>query len=887
MMKGLAALLTIRENEQRSALHFCLIFFLIGTGLAIGRSSADALFFKRYGIQYLPVMYGVLSVIFAVTSIAYASFADRISSERAFNRIFAAFMLSVGASWLLIVTTGWEVSYPIYFVVYEIASELLLLHGALYIAQNFETIQTKRLSPIFFGSAQLGTIVGGLFVAVALAVVNIQIIMPVWCIILFTSWYLVRRYHAQHGTSPFYRHRRTAIPGLKAGIEEVRQGLHFTRRSSLLRAASFSLFFMVIAFYVMCYSLNKIYTNTFPSAEALGQFFGILTAVTSAIALFVQFVLTSRLLHHFGVKKLNLVFPFGGLAAYISLLMSFSFLSALVGSFTRDVLMPAIRRPTRNLFFNALPDYIQGRARAVAVSLVLPAALAVASVILVLFSKQTFTFLVIGLIANIVYFYFALRMNKAYVSVIAGKLRERLFVPDGGLEVMLHKGAGEVLAELRKGVQHPDESVAQAYADLLVRSDVCKAESVVIDRLASAGVACQDRLLNLLSDHGSTAVITYCRNSIQHAADPHIRATMLRILIRSNERDVEPLLKDLLEDGNPRIAALGILGVKKFNTSHLMEAAQKRWFDLLHDDREEHSIPALELLVEFPEQTLYPLLLEKLASPGSRAIPLLLAILEKWPHPELPERLEDVLSLTFKNPDPKVRVACVKCFRLLPEDRRDQLYIDALDDRHEDVQETALTAMDDGTAGFTNLLAGLLIGNAGSPRAQRAILNYMKDRPLTKTLLWEIAEAKASDAGAIAEAIQTLEATNPSGTSDNPWFLLTETLTERKREVLNLALLALERADPGEDIQSMRAALNTRDPRHIANAIEALSHLPNKAVARTLVRVLEDGMNPDERGRNGTHSKNAKQVLDWCNSRPDPWLRETVAYTRTILQGTG
>ena len=64
--------------------------------------------------------------------------------------------------WLLILTTASSLVYPVYYMVYEVASEVLLVHAALYISQNMNTLQAKRLSPLFYGGAQAGAVLGGL-----------------------------------------------------------------------------------------------------------------------------------------------------------------------------------------------------------------------------------------------------------------------------------------------------------------------------------------------------------------------------------------------------------------------------------------------------------------------------------------------------------------------------------------------------------------------------------------------------------------------------------------------------------------------------------------------------------------------------------------------------
>ena len=54
MMQRLTELLLIKHGERSQVFYFLILFFFIGTGMAIGRGASETLFFKRYGIEYLP-----------------------------------------------------------------------------------------------------------------------------------------------------------------------------------------------------------------------------------------------------------------------------------------------------------------------------------------------------------------------------------------------------------------------------------------------------------------------------------------------------------------------------------------------------------------------------------------------------------------------------------------------------------------------------------------------------------------------------------------------------------------------------------------------------------------------------------------------------------------
>ena len=166
MIRQLSHLLLVQEGEGRKVTYFFAFFMLVSAGMAIGRGTADAMFLKRLGIEYLPLMYMVQSIVLSVVCLAYTAFADRIIAEKFFRTIFLVLFLLVSGAWLSMTITSSRLTYPAYYLIYEVASEVLLVHAALYMNQNMTTQQAKRLTPLFFGGAQAGTICGGLFVAV-------------------------------------------------------------------------------------------------------------------------------------------------------------------------------------------------------------------------------------------------------------------------------------------------------------------------------------------------------------------------------------------------------------------------------------------------------------------------------------------------------------------------------------------------------------------------------------------------------------------------------------------------------------------------------------------------------------------------------------------------
>ena len=184
MTSTIFKLLLIRDNERHSVLFFFLLYIILGCGIAFGRNSTDVLFFKRFGVEYLPLMYVAFSVCLALVSILYAAYTDRISPEKLSVIIFSTLIGLLFLNWAWISFSDSKAAYPAYFILYECASEILIVHSAHYIAQNFNPLQAKRLFPIIMSGTQVGIILGSLFIAITATHIETQEILLAWGVFL-------------------------------------------------------------------------------------------------------------------------------------------------------------------------------------------------------------------------------------------------------------------------------------------------------------------------------------------------------------------------------------------------------------------------------------------------------------------------------------------------------------------------------------------------------------------------------------------------------------------------------------------------------------------------------------------------------------------------------
>jgi hypothetical protein len=874
----MAKLLLVKKTEWPRLSYFFLLFFVISAGLAIGRGTADALFLKRFGIQYLPFMYLLLGVLMALLSTIYAAYADRIAPERAFYAMLGGLAVLLVGNWYMMTLPDDAPAYPIYFLVFEVSSEVLVMHASLYFSANFDADQSKRLFPMTLAGLQLGEIAGGLILT-ATSVMGVQGLVLVWSGLSAIAAVIIMLRHRSVGVSPFF------APGRRGGgfartIEQVTQGLKFARRSPLLLHSSLAVFFMVVALYSLGYAAYAVYNEVYTTAAELSQLFGWLTIVSSSVTLVVQILFTSKLINRFGVRAINLVFPVTTLACFAALIVAFRLPSAIVSTLNRRILLPAIRNPSRILLFDALPDYMQGRARALSLALVLPAAYIFVGFVLQALKAfhAPISYLVAGTLAGALYLFFSFKTNRAYVEALLATLKERLFLPSEGLGTTNNAADPELFERLAEGVRHKDEQICLTYARMLASAFPEQAPDIIFERMQHASAPVCDQLIRLIGPRLPESLLHRLEAS-RELGDVHERATVLATRFEAKDPRVQSQIEECFTSDNPRLITCGISGVYCYGLDARRPLAIERWQTMLMDSRKPYIFAALHLgqAIPMPEAFL-PQLCSLLEHPDDNVKKAALAALR---HGSLPAnaRLVALLEALIKSPDHQMRVACVECYRLFPAPDRERVSLEALTDRHPSVVEAALGVLEETAGELSDRLFKWLHEASAPPRQQQQVLAYLTRQAAPRQPFEEYAGRKLQEATAMSQALHVLE--GDTARSDAAWALVKIVLAERFSQTLEVALLAMENLGDRHSIRIVYIALKSKDKRQVARAREALTNIANTRLGAQLGQLLTaagDRTAVVAAAEGAVSFKSAADALQWCCKSADRWLHECAGH---------
>jgi hypothetical protein len=881
-MSGIKSLFLVREGESKQLIFFLFLFLFLGTGMAIGRGSADALFLKRYGVEYLPVMYLILSGVLALSFIAYAAFVDRVSPEKLFRLLLVCELFLLILFWFVIVLTDFESIYPAYFVLYELASEFVIVHAAFYVGQNMNTLQSKRLIPLIFAGYQMGMVIGGLLFATAMPVVGVENSIVIWCFMIALSLILLFAWHSKYGVSPYFIPRsRSKRNRLSRSMQEIGHGLVFIRQSSLLRNSAYALFFMVIMFYVLSFSINKIYSEIFDNERDLAVFFGYLVAATNLIALILQIFISSRVVEKFGVRKTKLIFPVTTIFSYILLLVNPVFYIAIIGSINNGSIMPAFRNPSRQMFFNILPEYMKGRARATSVAIVLPAALFVCGcLILYLQNEGNYSAIIyLGMSCAIMYLWFSYRMGRVYTATLINNMKEKLYFPVDISRGGLRGGSEKMYETILEGIENKNDDVSLSYCRLLLQAFPERAVEPLMLRIRCANAKYADQLARLFEAEADDTMID---GLLEYAdsGDGHLKATIYDVAIKKHSGTQRQLIEKAFVDDNPRVRVVGVRGALMGDSDEIRQRGTGVWFDLITGDIE-HQLASVELgclihHIELPDNRdwveRYTKVYVSLLSSSDNDVRIsAYTALRDWTA-GLPDEAFDEVAKDLDSYDPKLRCLATGCLHLFQNtQKRDVSLWKSLADGRSEVRKSAIEVLDKVYSDSTDVYFSWLLDNRlGMPRAQKELLCVIIGRGASHDSLEHIINTKVEYAFEILGAFHAM-----NGQKSNVYTgLVCTVLEERLTQIVDLILMALESILDAGSISVIRAGLNSKDSSHIANSYEALKSMHNDRIIDLINCLIEKENKNVMKKTYGKMFSSINDALMWCVDKGDEWLRQ-------------
>ena len=803
--------------------YFFLLCLLVSVGLSIGRGVSNTLFLRRFGIDYLPVLFLVQGITLSLCSLVYASVADRYPPQRILTVMLGATIGGVLTLWLAAQAGAPDIVWGAVYLLHQTISEILAMHLTLYLGASFYGDQAKRLVPIVSAGGPVGEIFGGLILILVAPRLGAESTVLLWPLVLGLALAMA-----------IFRHRSdvdkvSVAPRSRPWAQTLRQlhqGAEFLSRSPLLSQTSLTMLFALIALSISAYLFKSEFSRAFADAESLAAAYGIVILVSGASAFLLQSGLVPALIQRFGLRTMNLVYPLALLGVLLAMLSPWTLAAAAAAAYNRYVLVTAIRNPVRTLMLQALPDTMQGRARALALVIIIPTGMIISGLILHFLQASNTAIALIGVGTALLCIWYAWRANRAYGIALLDTLRERHFVAPERFSSWASDHDGRLTKELLRHLRSEDLTSVENAARVLVTHFPNAAIEPILHRLATLPVALRDRLAHALAPQlkASQRELLY---SILLAGDIHAQASALIIGLHHGWPLPWDRIDPAVRDSHARLIACRKVGALSADADPLV-VQDLRDIMMGDDHRLRHAV--LAVLRGAPNPSALPLLLEALmtTTTGDAASPILEAIAaqkQSLPADVAPE-LARLMRITH---DATGQATLLAAITLLPAANQAPLLLSLLDTPHPKVRAgvTAAWCADDMKVFVPRIHGALEKGSLG-PRGQECALNILA-KQLDDKAMRGLAERYAQRAAEYLQMAGRLVA--EASPADQ---LLQTALTERALDMRRLGFVALGHGPLLDMARTLRAALDTPDLRLRARCNEAIAMVTDEATRRIL-----------------------------------------------------
>ncbi|MEO8356569.1 MAG: MFS transporter, partial [Chloroflexota bacterium] len=485
MMTRFYQLLSVKPGENRMASLVIGVMLFTAMGAALGGTAIEALFFARFGVQYLPYMFLGLGITSMIMSFGVTALLSRVPRQVLYISIpllvsviliVARFALFSGQNWL----------YPVLWLGKEVLNIFisLVIWGIAGVA--CDTRQAKRLFPLFNASRILGQVIGGFATGLLVAAIGTENLLLIWAGALFVAFFLSRALlsRIQISSTPEGRKSRRRQQTL---IQEMQRGYQYVRGSSLMTWISIATIFFSMLYFSISLPFSRTATQQYVNEDSLAAFLGFFNGVSTAAAFLISLLLANKFFARFGIMAAILVLPIIYLIGFTSLAIAPVFYVIVAFRFAQMLWISGIADPAWQAMFNVVPPERRDQVRAFISGVPEQAGTFIAGGVLII-GEQTLTpqgLYFIGLFAAVICTYVIYQARRGYNHALIEALRAgrpHLFYSDEQPFGGFHQDAAAIQTSLN-GLRDPDPAIRRVSAEILGNLSLPESTHALVDGL--------------------------------------------------------------------------------------------------------------------------------------------------------------------------------------------------------------------------------------------------------------------------------------------------------------------------------------------------------------------------------------------------------------------
>jgi HEAT repeat protein len=549
---SITEILKIYPNEGKMVALVTTLMVCVSAGAAIGSPGIEALFYTRFGVQFLPHMYTALGMIILLTSLGITGLLGRVNHQRLYVLLPLVLSILLIVARLIVYTDpNWF--YPVLWLGMNVYWTLLNLFTWGLAGSVCDTRQAKRLFPLFGAGGILGLTIGGLVTKPLVGWFGTENLVIVWAVSLIAGLFLAREIIRYRVPEKKRRHRAPITI-----IEDLRSGFTYARHSPLLRWMTYAAVLFAILYYSVVYPFAKAVSVEFSHEDEITAFLGVFQGLSMGATFLTALFISNRFYARLGFMTAIFAFPLIYFLGFTALAIAPLFSVLVVFRFMQLLWSEGISEGANQAMYNLVPSGLREQTRAFVRGVANPFGVSIVGVVLLIgdqLGSPYFVYL-LGMVGAAITALLVWRARKQYGRALFETLKKgqsQIFFseeePFGGFR----RDATAVTA-LIDGMKSQDESVRRVSAEILAQIDAPEAIEVIVEALNDADDGVRVASLRAISRIGIESAVPRVVNALKDN-NPEVRFAAVKSMysLSKSRQEYIDLFTPMLDDPDPRV----------------------------------------------------------------------------------------------------------------------------------------------------------------------------------------------------------------------------------------------------------------------------------------------------------------------------------------------
>ena len=357
MLKTIGKWLNVYEDEIRLFLWTFVLYFLLTGSSVILNNYAETAFLKRYGVEYLPIVYMLNSVALFVIMGVLTGIMVRVPGARILSFLFVFCGVSVAGIRFLI-PFNIDIIYPVLFMLkaqYEALLGLLFWNLA---NDLFNTRQSKRLFSLITAGGVIGSIIGSFGTPFLAKAITLDNLLLFYLGTTLVGAVVVKRMGKGFPTLLFSEKKNKKSKTRSNLITAFKKILPLMKESTLIKILILLTFLPNIIIPILNYQFNYAVNAQYATESGMIQFFGYFRGFLNIGSLIIL-LFVGRIYGRWGLPVALMFHPANYILAFLAFLFRFDIFSAMYARMSTMVLRTTINNPAREILMGLIPESLR------------------------------------------------------------------------------------------------------------------------------------------------------------------------------------------------------------------------------------------------------------------------------------------------------------------------------------------------------------------------------------------------------------------------------------------------------------------------------------------------------------------------------------------------